>query len=392
VFVLALTAAACSSGTVMRADLRSASLDPGEPALRSAPGGMIAFARSNPSGIWLMLPDGSSQVRVASVPGSRQPAWSPDGTHLVFTAAGDDDGSDLWTLDLSEAGASPVQLTHGRHAEHPSWSPGGDRIVFDSTADGYLWLVRTDGTGLTRLTAGNHRDVSPVWSPDATHVAFIRSSATRTQELHVILVDRGDVYRDHPVQFRTSPVWSGDLRLVAVLGRGAKRHVEYGSDPPAPSWNPMFLRAGTQLAFLTTTATGGTALEVVGPPAPRTQRLPEPRVLDPAVDGFDLAWQPSGRCLNRDLPGRVTCAEAIRKARAGLYEPPAPPVTTWALRLPRSGDWLVRFEGYTNEPHSQPFPPKYPCESGATDVYVDALTGKPDGGPFTGWDVPCPPG
>jgi len=41
-----------------------------------------------------------------------------------------------------------------------SWGPDGDRLMFEDP-DGWLYLVRTDGTELTRWAEGR----SPAWRP-----------------------------------------------------------------------------------------------------------------------------------------------------------------------------------------------------------------------------------
>ena len=74
---------------------------------------------------------------------------------------------DLWSMDRVFA---------------PAVSPAGDRVVFvvrstDFEADRGrtdLWLMRTDGSGLRRLTSHEAGDVSPMWTPDGA-VLFLSS-------------------------------------------------------------------------------------------------------------------------------------------------------------------------------------------------------------------------
>ena len=56
--------------------------------------------------------------------------------------------------------------------------PGKNGLVaFSSNWDGNynVYTIRTDGTGLTRLTDDLRGDVEPRWSPDGTQIAFMRS-------------------------------------------------------------------------------------------------------------------------------------------------------------------------------------------------------------------------
>lgn len=93
-------------------------------------------------------------------------AWSPNGRWIVFQRPYGrlfivhPDGSDLHEV--------PVDLPTGSGAQEPSWSPDGTWIVFslshDDQAD--LYVVRPDGTGLTRLTdSPGAVESGPDWGP-----------------------------------------------------------------------------------------------------------------------------------------------------------------------------------------------------------------------------------
>ncbi|HET9096624.1 MAG TPA: S9 family peptidase [Candidatus Baltobacteraceae bacterium] len=63
----------------------------------------------------------------------------------------------------------------------PQISPDGSRVAFEARRmngpkdryDTDLYIVRTDGTGLTRITRDGH-DSGPAWSPDSRTLAFVR--------------------------------------------------------------------------------------------------------------------------------------------------------------------------------------------------------------------------
>ena len=110
----------------------------------------------------------------------REPAWSPDGTRLVFTSARHTDEdrtdeSDLYVVD-ARAGAEPRRLTSGTSVERAAaWSPDGRTIAF---LQGTFVPVPMYGTmrvavipaegGAVRVLAPalDRRQTEPVWTDD----------------------------------------------------------------------------------------------------------------------------------------------------------------------------------------------------------------------------------
>lgn len=84
-----------------------------------------------------------------------QPSWSPDARRIVGSLD-DDTGTGTCNLWVSSRGGKSARAltrrTRGRCDDWPDWSPDGRLIVFQRNRS--LWLVRPDGTGLRRLTAG----------------------------------------------------------------------------------------------------------------------------------------------------------------------------------------------------------------------------------------------
>jgi TolB protein len=86
---------------------------------------------------------------------------------------------------MNDDGSNQVQLTSTTDSLYPDISPDGTKIVFAKIDDSPgsdnqydIWVVNTDGSGLTQLTNGTEQDMYPVWSPDGTKIAFSRSDRT----------------------------------------------------------------------------------------------------------------------------------------------------------------------------------------------------------------------
>ncbi|TVR45642.1 MAG: hypothetical protein EA425_17840 [Puniceicoccaceae bacterium] len=128
-----------------------------------------AMPAGNPALLFLTTSAGGSGSPLLGTDASLSfdPAWSPDGSQIVF--AGDPDftswGSQdpgIYIMDADGSNRSS-RLSAGRR---PAWSPDGTRIAYD---DGGFIYVRTLATGATfPLVAG----MGPTWSPDGEWIAY----------------------------------------------------------------------------------------------------------------------------------------------------------------------------------------------------------------------------
>jgi len=152
-----------------------------EPAF-SPDGSLIAYHSKQKGGIWVVPVSGGSAKQVSDF-GSR-PAWSPDGTRLVFqsfpltdlgfNASNAMPPSVLWIV--SAKGGEPKRITEpgnppGGHGT-PSFSPDGKRIVFDSSDfnGGNVWSISADG-GDAKKVADTAQD--PVYAPDGKAIYMV---------------------------------------------------------------------------------------------------------------------------------------------------------------------------------------------------------------------------
>ena len=100
------------------------------------------------------------------------PAWSPDGSAIVFVRTGGTAGGDLWIVNML-TGEDRQLMENDPQGEQrtPAWSPDGSMIAFTSNhepnADGnfhyQLYTVSADGTGLVRRTPQGTAKANPAW-------------------------------------------------------------------------------------------------------------------------------------------------------------------------------------------------------------------------------------
>ncbi len=101
---------------------------------------------------------GEPMTLVSSSSSFRQPAVSSDGLWLAYCTTAPEEGLYIMRPD----GTSRRKLLSDEHRNRgPMWHPGGEWISFYSNRDGSYnaWAIRTDGTGLKKLTAGGKVDV-----------------------------------------------------------------------------------------------------------------------------------------------------------------------------------------------------------------------------------------
>lgn len=131
--------------------------------------------------------DGSGEFRLTDNPASDvNPAWSPDGTRIVFASYRDAPAdkpaaNDLYLMQAD--GAQVTRLTNDLARNGgPKWSPDGSRIAFDffdgegvvdgDVAGGDVYLINADGSGQQRLTDDTTGGRQPSWSADGTRIVF----------------------------------------------------------------------------------------------------------------------------------------------------------------------------------------------------------------------------
>lgn len=155
------------------------------------------------------------------------PALSPDGTRVAYIKRGGDTVSRLYVAQVDGSGeaAVPVSLAPGLSYAfaYPAWSPDGTTLLFSAGTPGnlHLFTIRADGSDLRQLTAGGESDTEGGWSPDGRSVAFVRgTSPARTVLVTRTLATGTERVFDFPWRNR-SPSWSPDGERIAFASNMA---------------------------------------------------------------------------------------------------------------------------------------------------------------------------
>jgi WD40-like Beta Propeller Repeat len=181
-------------------------------------GSRVAFS-SNRAGrfdIYVMNADGTNPTRVTDgdLGMDAEPAWSPDGTRLVFASTRPFNTSwNIWMVNTD--GSNLHELTDG-FGVSPAWSPDGSTIAYVSSDQ--IWVVGADGGNPHALAIplqGVGPMAAPAWSPDGSQLAFSVQGPLTGPSMATIFVSAADGSNPQQVTdwgnyFDSEPQWSSD--------------------------------------------------------------------------------------------------------------------------------------------------------------------------------------
>jgi Tol biopolymer transport system component len=233
--------------------------------------GQIAFAssRNGLPQIFLMNVDGTNQVQITDVAdGACQPAWSPDGTRLLFVSPCTRkqdlyNNAAIYIVNVpadptGPLSASPFIARVGGNFD-PDWSEVGVAFTFTGGDRAQIYVADANGLNAQVLSEPRSADTQPSWSQGGAKLAF--RNATRSGRSTIYWMNQdGSFDGSIPTQITrelapcngeaSAPAWAPDGAFVAyvvnqhicVVAWDAKgfnpKQITNKSPNADPAWSP----------------------------------------------------------------------------------------------------------------------------------------------------------
>jgi Tol biopolymer transport system component len=359
----------------------------------AAPGGVIAFgswrcgdgSESGPpdyvgsggprlchESIWRVNDDGSDLRRLTLgrsddedaryAGGDRDPAWSPDGTEIVFSRYMQSErGRDvLWVMNADGSNQRRLlkePLPDGHVPEwEPDWSPDGQHIAFHSWSVGHwgptlaVFIVNRDGSGARRLTPLGLDASEPEFTPDG-HIVYQQqefaspeeSDRRRTIESGVYVMnadgsDRVRLTQGHRPLYRWRLSAAPDMRHI-TFGNSSSAYMlglEDGAvrELPEEVHDPVWTSDGRSIVY-TDIGQPPTSLFRLDPfDARLSAQLTDSTSLDRGPDWTPIAGAPPPERVGAGCAGCSRESSPGNSARAGVAQRAAPVPRHGSVRHP----------------------------------------------------------
>jgi Tol biopolymer transport system component len=275
--------------------------------------------RMNLSEVGLTSPASTPRPLTSGNSRDRQPAYSPDGSRIVFTS-NRSGNMDLWVLE-TRTGALRQLTDDPAQDWDPGFTPDARHVLWSSDRSGHLeiWMAGADGSGARQLTRDGIDAENPTATRDGRYVVYTSGNPERL-----------GVWRIRPDGTEDKQLVTGAALVPEIAPHG--RQVLVVTDG----------RDGQRLIRVADIETGVLApfeIEVTWPPSASSQILygrarwtPDGRRI--AFIGANAEGR-SGVFVQDFVPGRDTSAS--RRPVAGF----APDVLTESLGLSPDGKSLV---------------------------------------------------
>ena len=232
-------------------------------------------------------PHEATTTNVRALLGVRDVRLSPDNKRVAFAS-----GTDIWTLDLERK--TKTRITFDQQViQEPAWSPDGKSLIFTAlvTSGGGNVEIRSksaDGSGPEKTLVEQNNYHSPGWSPDGKYVTYLWGEGEKMVSLWIrpangegksVAAVQPPSAQSNLSAYRISP----DSRWVAYAsdesgqqdvyitsfpeGKGKWRVSTNSGAYPAWSGNgkELFFKDLSDTIFVCTVTTKGSELEVGAP-------------------------------------------------------------------------------------------------------------------------------
>lgn len=178
---------------------------------------LMSLERSGNSDIFVMDLRRRTTQRLTFSPAiDTSPSMSPDGRRITFSSDRGGQGEQIYVMKADGSDARRITFGDGRYGT-PVWSPRGDLIAFTKQKRGkfFIGVIRADGSG-ERLLTESFLDEGPTWAPNGRVLMFFRQTPSRRD-------GTGGSVR----------LWSVDLTGYNL------RPVQTPGDASDPAWSPL---------------------------------------------------------------------------------------------------------------------------------------------------------
>lgn len=265
--------------------------------------------------------------------------WSPNADAVAFFAGQPDSSeTNIFVLDLASGDMTARMTESGWVAFIPSWSPDGTELVFSAypvprhpEGRPRLFLASLPEGEVRQLTAGEHTDLRPHFSPDGHVLIFRRAWEAWRLDLadgseRQLLTEEGHDFEPHfgcfspdgaQIVIQRSIVDGGQILITDVSTAATRALTDATNADLRPSWSP----SGNAIAFVRNrnrVVVAGLDGAILWEAAPRNGRI---------VAGLNtgVQWARNAEVLAfMDRDGNAWVADANTSARQVTHfgEPP----------------------------------------------------------------------